>query len=129
MNIRRSALVIDDDPLVRQVVRRMLDRHCIECAEFSDGIEAVEKINQADERFDLAIIDLVLPNGPDGWQLVKQIRENEAYNSMPIIIITGALISNEEIGRLNNVATRVLLKQDFSIEKFSSVLEDLLEAK
>jgi two-component system OmpR family response regulator len=76
-------LVVDDDPLVRELVQEYLSENDIRvsCAASGDEMTLVLK----DTVIDLVILDLRL-NGEDGMQLARQLR---ADSDIPVIIVTG----------------------------------------
>ena len=79
------------------------------------------------EEFDLFVIDLVLPRGITGWDLVDIIKENTVTTKKPMIVLTGVFLSEAEIKKLGERVTVVLKKQEFGTSKFRSVAGSLLE--
>ena len=75
-------VVVDDDPTVRDVVRRYLirDGHHVECMQ--DGVEALRRI--AEESPDLVVLDLMLP-GLDGLEVCRRLREQWP---VPVVMLT-----------------------------------------
>lgn len=75
-------IVVDDDPTVRDVVRRYLirDGHKVEC--LPDGIQALRRI--AEESPDLVVLDLMLP-GIDGLEVCRRVR---AQWPVPVVMLT-----------------------------------------
>jgi len=72
------ALVVDDAIMSRQVLRKILEKHC-DCDEAVDGEEAVEFVRIAlGERqpYDLIMLDISLPS-VDGQEALRRIREVE----------------------------------------------------
>ena len=74
---KRKILVVDDEPIIRDVVRMMLGQLGHDGEFVGDGPAAVEKYREAMEggtRFDAVIVDLTLPAGwggalsPPGWR-------------------------------------------------------------
>lgn len=80
------ALIVDDEPgqlsLTEEVARSMGFE--IETAE--NGKEAIEKLKNID--FDIVLTDIQMPI-LDGFQLIKEIRNNEAYKNIPVIALSG----------------------------------------
>lgn len=77
-------LVVDDEPLVREVVREYLvqDGHEVETA--SDGTEGFEKFKKGN--FELVITDRAMPE-MSGDQLAEKIKQHSP--KMPVIMLTG----------------------------------------
>lgn len=75
-------LVVDDEKLIRDVVREYLEVESYEVVEASDG-DKVDDILSKDS-IDLIIMDIMMPH-KDGFQTVKELRKN--YN-VPVIMLS-----------------------------------------
>jgi two-component system cell cycle sensor histidine kinase/response regulator CckA len=67
-----TALVVDDEPVVRRLIYRILNAAGFRVFEASDGAEALEVLLQAPGRMDLVIVDAIMPN-VDGATLSTEI--------------------------------------------------------
>ncbi len=79
----QTVLVVDDEPTVREVIRRYLERDGYAVREATDGPTALNEIEQNTP--DLVVLDLMLP-GLDGVAVTRQARQ--AAKSVPIIMLT-----------------------------------------
>ncbi|WP_227982487.1 response regulator transcription factor [Nocardia spumae] len=77
-------LIADDDPVVRDVVRRYLERDGLQVTEVADGEHAARELTGG--AIDLAILDVMMP-APDGIELCRAVREGDRCE-MPIIMLT-----------------------------------------
>ena len=77
-----TVLVVDDEPIVREVVVRYLARAGHETLEASDGDSARSAIERSEP--DLVVLDLMLP-GTDGLELCRWIRSS---SELPVIMLT-----------------------------------------
>jgi CheY-like chemotaxis protein len=79
--------VVDDDPLVREVMMALFADagHAVTCAQ--DGEDACKIA--ARQEFDLAVIDLGMPE-LDGFGLLKYLRHNPKSADLPVIVATSA---------------------------------------
>src|SRR5262249_18495356 len=77
-----TVLVVDDEPIVRDVVVRCLQREGYETLEAGDGLQAGELVSKHEPS--LVVLDLTLP-GMDGLQLCQWIR---ARSELPVIMLT-----------------------------------------
>jgi len=93
MNIAATPhiLVIDDDPIIRDLVVDYLSKNDLRVSAGASGREMFEVIDR--EAIDLVLLDLKLP-GEDGMQLARILRERA---TIPIILLTGR---NEEADRV-----------------------------
>jgi len=77
-----TVLVVDDEPIVREVVVRYLEREGYETLEADDGDDARTLLER--ESPDLVVLDVMLP-GTDGLELCRWIR---ARSELPVILLT-----------------------------------------
>jgi DNA-binding response OmpR family regulator len=77
-----TVLVVDDEPIVREVVVRYLVREGHKTLEAADGNAARTTIERSDP--DLVVLDVMLP-GTDGLELCRWIR---ARSDLPVIMLT-----------------------------------------
>lgn len=78
-------LVVEDDPNVRKLVRKMLKQVDAEIVEAQDGNDAWDKL--AEIRPHLVITDIQMP-AMDGFELLIKIRSNPATEDIPVIVLT-----------------------------------------
>lgn len=126
MNGKR-AIIIDDDLLVCQVLAKMLAKSQIETVTAINGVQAIAELNKENTTFHMAVIDLVLPHGPNGWDILNLISKRPDADKILTIVLTGASISEEEIQRLKKKAKMVIRKQEFSIEMFQDIINTSLK--
>ncbi len=77
-----TVLVVDDEPIVRDVIVRYLQRDGFETLEAGDGDRARELIETADPT--LVVLDVMIP-GTDGLELCRWIRSR---SDLPVIMLT-----------------------------------------
>lgn len=99
-------LIADDDIVVRDVVRRYLERDGLEVAVAADGNEALRLM--AAERIDVAVLDVMMP-GPDGLQLCRSLRRGGDY-TVPVILLTALGEEDDRISGLEAGADDYLTK-------------------
>ena len=85
--MEKIILVVDDSPTVVKFVSFSLKKKGFKVITACDGMDAVEKISNMDEKIDLVITDLNMPN-LDGYGLIDTLRHNEQFAETPIIILT-----------------------------------------
>ena len=103
--------------------------HKLETAEFEtlvaiDGQEALEKIKQ--ELPQLILLDLVLPN-LDGFEVLKQIKENTQTSKIPVIVLSN-LGQQDEVERcLKLGANDYLIKAHFTPGEIIGKIKGILK--
>lgn len=88
---RQRILVVDDEPELRQMLRRYLEAEGFDVAEAEDGEKALSKIHDA--RPELIVLDVGLP-GRDGFWVLQEIRK---ASDVPVIMLTARA---EEVDRV-----------------------------
>ncbi|MFZ0391880.1 MAG: response regulator [Calditrichia bacterium] len=79
-------LVVDDSLSIRKFLSGFLSQNGYSVEIAKNGYEALEKMNQ--QSFDMVITDLEMPQ-MSGYELIEQIRGEERWNRLPIIVLTG----------------------------------------
>lgn len=90
----KKILLVDDDELVLNSTRRFLQERGFLVAAANNGAEAVALARES--RPDLVITDAQM-KGLDGFTLCKAIKETDGFTGVPVIIISGSKISEEDI--------------------------------
>jgi len=77
-------LVVDDEPELREQLRRLFARDGHRVVPVSDGRSAVDRASTA--RFDIILLDVALGTSPDGYEVCQALRDR--HNVTPIIMLT-----------------------------------------
>ena len=99
-------LIADDDAVVRDVVRRYLERDGLEVRMAGDGHEALRVLGT--ERIDVAVLDVMMP-GPNGLSLCRTLRQGGDY-TVPVILLTALSEEDDRIAGLEAGADDYLTK-------------------
>jgi len=76
-------LVVDDEPRVVRLVSKVLEAVGYQVVAAASGEPAIEMV--ALEQPDLVLLDILLPRGPDGYEICRRIRE---FSEVPVIMLT-----------------------------------------
>ncbi len=88
-----KVLVIDDDPVIVQLLRVNFEIEGFEVVSAGDGREGVERARS--DRPDLVLSDIMMPRY-DGLQLLRQLKGDPATRSLPVILLS-AKAQNAEV--------------------------------
>ncbi|MBU8808676.1 response regulator transcription factor [Mycolicibacterium goodii] len=99
-------LIADDDIVVRDVVRRYLERDGLDVTIAHDGSEALRLLET--EQLDVAVLDVMMP-GPDGLSLCRELRKDGDYR-LPVILLTALGEEDDRIAGLEAGADDYLTK-------------------
>ena len=80
----RRILIIDDEPQIRLLLKKMLEKEGFNVITASDGKEGMKLFNK--EPFDLVITDIIMPE-KEGIEIIQELRKN--HPNLPIIAISG----------------------------------------
>ena len=75
-------LVVDDEEMIRNVIKEYCLNEGYEVIEAEDGMDAIEKFNKSS--YDLIIMDIMMPH-MDGYSAIKEIRKS---SNVPIIVLS-----------------------------------------
>ena len=79
-----AILVVDDEPVVRDVLTKSLAGMWYDVAAASDGVEALERME--DEKFDLILSDWIMPR-MTGVELCETLKGSESSRDIPVILL------------------------------------------
>lgn len=105
---RQRVLVVDDDDGLRAGLAIGLKRDGYYVAVACDATDALHKLNT--EIFDLILLDLHLPGGIGGLELLSKIREERSPLNLPVIIISGSADSENIVTALRDGANDYVVK-------------------
>ncbi len=80
-----SILVVDDDPIVRNVVREHLRRNGYTVIETSSGEEALIAVSK--QPVDAVLLDLCMP-GMSGWETLERLKKNGQTADIPVVVLS-----------------------------------------
>ena len=80
-----SLLVVDDNPAIRQLLARRLQRSDYDVTMVSNGREALERLKE--KRFDLVLLDVVMP-GMNGYQVLQTIKADSELRHIPVVMLS-----------------------------------------
>jgi CheY-like chemotaxis protein len=119
-----TALVVDDDPILRQMVGKELESIGVKFKAVSNGNEAIEALKE--KRFDFVLMDIQMPV-QDGLDAVRWIRDvnNKYHQNLPIIAVTSFKKKEHTVGILEAGMNDHIVKP-FTLEKFMFSINKIL---
>ena len=82
---RQKVLVVDDDRMIRMLVKLLLEKEGYDVVEGENGVHAVDLARH--ERPDLLVLDLMMPQ-MDGYQALDRLRRDLSLATLPVIVLT-----------------------------------------
>ena len=87
----KTVLVVDDEPVLRVIVREILQEEGYAVIEAADGRVMLEIM--ARERPDLVLMDVMMP-GVDGREAYQQLRLHPEHRDVPVVMMSAAVRSD-----------------------------------
>lgn len=109
----KNILIAEDSASVRKFITLALKIKGYNIISAIDGMEALEKL--PNNNIDLVITDLNMPK-IDGIKLIKNLRSDEQYKNIPIIILT-SLSDEEDINKGMEAGANSYLIKPFNTKK------------
>ena len=101
-------LLIEDEPVTRDTIRRTLERDGWNVDVAADGTEALGVMHRS--KPDVIILDLLMP-GMDGFEFLAALHAEPLWRSVPVIVLTAKDLTRDDHERLQGRVQRVLRKQ------------------
>ncbi|WP_158542351.1 response regulator [Lujinxingia litoralis] len=81
----QTVLVVDDDPSLRDLLRRVLEREGITVVTAANGSEGLLLAEQLHP--DVITLDVMMPS-MDGWTLLSKIKDHPELHDTPVVMVT-----------------------------------------
>lgn len=102
------ALVVEDNEHICYMLEFMLTRAGYDVTAITNGRDAQAAIENL-EPVDVVIMDLMLPY-VSGYQLIEEIRENPAWQYVPVVVISGKVMEHDIVKALDLGASDYVTK-------------------
>jgi len=115
-------LIIDDEQNIRRMLRALLEQEGFEVAEAAGGRAALESLDTNDP--DLALLDLVMPGGPDGLATLERLRI--AKPDLEVVMMSGRATLADAV-RATRLGAAQFLEKPLAPEGVLSTVRTVLE--
>ena len=112
--------LIEDDDSLRFTMREILEKQDVKIIEAENGKVGMSILKNEEIKPDLILLDLMMPV-MNGFEFLKVIRETE-LSTIPILVLTGADLSEEEKKFLSGETLKILEKSD---DTFSTIVKEV----
>jgi CheY-like chemotaxis protein len=117
-------LVVDDDEAVRYLYVTTLLKAGWQVQQAVNGKEALEMIRQKIPA--LILLDLIMPE-MDGFEVIECLQRSPEWKQIPVIVLTAANLSEEELARLNSTSLRVFQKSNYRRSDLLKVVREIIQ--
>lgn len=119
---RARALVIDDDPTMRQLIAGLLRRDYL-VAVANDGMDGYSRA--LEHTPDVVLLDVLMPNW-DGLKTLREFRQHPQLRKVPVIMLTADSKKATVLAAVQAGAADYIIKSDMSPEKLLTKLSKAL---
>ena len=119
--MRRNILIVDDDSSIRTLLRLVAERRGLSVDVAADGIEALNLLGE--RRYDLAIIDLMMPR-LNGYELVDGMARHAEHDRPAVVIATA--MTDSLIGLLDASIVHSIVRKPFDIEMLGDLMTEIV---
>ncbi len=122
---KQKILVVDDEDVVRELIKGVLTDEPTEILEASDGSQAIEIFKEKYASIDLVILDMIMP-GIKGDEVLKEIR---SIRKDIKVIISSGFMSEEQRDRLKKYKVDAFLDKPFRDKDVIQTIIEVLSKK
>lgn len=123
-------LVVEDDRELRQVLCYSLMDIGAECVEATDGRQALEILCRSitpAEQFQLVLLDILMPGGVSGWDVLEAMRANPLWSDIPAVVLSGKATLLAEQERARKLRATHLQKTARFVDEVMAKARELLQ--
>lgn len=121
-DVQGRVLVVDDDPAILDIARRVLSREGFQVSSALSGEEGLRLARQSVP--DLIILDVMMP-GMDGWQVLNALRSDTLLREVPVLM--QSMLNERDLGLL--MGANEYLVKPVQREELTSAVRELLPAR
>ncbi|MCJ8143906.1 response regulator [Ancylobacter sp. A5.8] len=107
-------LIVEDDPVQRDAVARLLSSHDVQTVTAGTAAECLTLLRE--QTFDCMVLDLTLPDA-SGYSLLETLSQESAYAFPPVIVYTGRELSVDDEEKLRRYSKSIIIKGAKSPER------------
>jgi DNA-binding response OmpR family regulator len=116
--ICHRALVVEDDPAIRRLVEKLLQRRGIVIETAHDGVQAIGKLKTGD--FSIVVLDLMLPEA-NGYEVISYMKSNAIR--IPVVVVSA--VSQQALANLDFDVVKEVISKPFDVHDFTEKIAAL----
>jgi len=117
-------LIVDDEPEIVMLAKMMLETAGYDTDEARNGEECLKKLKK--EKYDLVLLDVMMPEGIDGWEVCRRIKSEEKTKDTPVVMFT-VCTSDESVARGKEAGADGQINKPFGKNEFLDAVEKALK--
>jgi len=115
-------LVVDDEEIMRNMAKEILNESGYDTILAKDGTEAVEIFKEKKEEIDLVLLDMVMPNlnGKETYLKIKELDNNVK------VLLSSGFRRDERVNDILGLGVNAFLQKPYSLSKLSKIIYELV---
>ncbi|KQC03188.1 MAG: two-component system response regulator [Methanoculleus sp. SDB] len=136
VNDTKTILVVDDDPMIVDVLMRMLEMDGYHPISARSGRECLEALGKRHP--DLILLDIMM-DPEDGWQILQEIKANPSIRDIPVAMLTAKQLTPDEVSRYGTLIEDYIMKPTthrqlnesirYILSRHEGILEEVRKAR
>ena len=122
----KHILCIEDEPEMIDLIRLILGRRGYDVIGAAGGKDGLEKVYQ--QTPDLILLDLMMPD-MDGWEVYQQIKADEKFRDIPVIVVTAKAQSIDKVLGLHIAKVDDYIAKPFSPQDLLNSVDKVFSEK
>jgi CheY-like chemotaxis protein len=118
-----QVLIVEDDPNLREMLRRTLESEKWQVAEAAHGLAAMESIRN--RKPGVILLDLMMPI-MDGFEVLAELHKNPQWRTIPVVVITAMDLSPEDRQRLAALTQRIVEKGTYAGDELAREIRNCI---
>lgn len=119
----KKILVVEDDQSLSILLTEKLINLGFEVANATTGQQAFNSVKNS--KPELVVLDIMLPGGANGFDFLEQIKSNEEYKGIKVLVLTN--LDTEEKTAMDIGAEDYMVKANNSLDEVVARVQDLLK--
>jgi DNA-binding response OmpR family regulator len=115
----RPVLIVEDDVDIRECLGELLEDRGYKVLLAGTGAEALDELSRADALPAIILLDLMMPV-MDGWQFRAEQRKREAWDSIPVVIISA---HDHARANTDSIGAFAYLRKPLNLNQLLAVVE------
>jgi DNA-binding response OmpR family regulator len=121
----KTILTIEDDNFLQGLEATKLKKEGYNVLAASNNVEAFKIMGDSQNKIDLILLDLLLPD-VDGFMILEKIRQDKALLSIPVIVFSN-LSEEKDIQRATKLGiSEFMVKSNFTLDELAKKVKGLI---
>lgn len=112
---KKMVLVVEDEANLEKLLQEKLQSLGIKVVGATTGQQALARIKENDGNIGLILLDIMLPGGMNGFDVLEQIKANPVLKPIPVIVLSN--LDTEQKTALDIGAIDYIVKSNLSLDE------------